>query len=361
MPITYLKRAEIDSLKWDKCVNFHLINSAVFAQHWFLDGCCERWDAVVVGDYQAVLPLPIRRKWGVDYVYPPFFAFRLGFFGKELTQKEMDEALDLVAKKFKWADMFFSADIQYKKGNIIPHRTYLLDLQADYETVRKNYHESHRRNCKKGKEENHRIVFDADPQEIINLFRNNRGKEASVGYKASDYEALLHIVSLLRTQKAVEIAGVRNEDGVLCAGAFFPFWDGKYSFLFSGRNSDKQSRSLYFLIDDFIVRHAGEARFLDFNGSDNPAIARFYAGFGAKEMLFTQLTINQLGLLQRGALLFKRMLNFRLSQLKSKTHLKCAYSKSDGRKKKMLRVLLILSFIFKGTSKNSFFQFNFSK
>lgn len=310
MPITYLKRAEIDISKWSNCVNSCIGEASVFAQHWFLDKHCKHWDAIVVGDYQAVLPLPIRRKFGIEYVYPPFFASRLGFFGEKLSQKETDEALDLVTKKFKWADLIFHSPIDYKKGKLLPHRTYLLDLHENYETIRKNYHESHRRNCKKGQAENLEIVFDATPKEIIDLFRNNRGKEDSVGYKTSDYEDLLRIISLLQEKKAVEIVGVRNGDGVLCAGAFFPFWGEKYHFLFSGRIADKQSRSLYFLMDNFIARHAEEAMFLDFNGSDNPHIARFYAGFGAKESTFTQLIMNQLHFVQKWGIFLKRKWRF---------------------------------------------------
>ena len=314
MSITYLKRAEIDSLKWDKCINSHLVTATVFAQHWFLDECCKKWDAIVVDDYRAVLPLPIRRKFGIDYVYPPFFASRLGFFGEELTQKEINEALDWVAKKFKWADLVFNSDIYYEQGTLFSRRTYLLDLNADYETIQKNYHESHRRNCKKGQEEGLELVFDAEPKEIIALFRSNRGKDASVGYKKQDYDNLLHIISLLQKQKAVEIVGVRNRNGILCAGSFFPFWGEKYYFLFSGRKIDKQSRSLYFLMNNFIARHAektGKNMFLDFNGSNNPHIARFYIGFGAKETTFTKLTINQLNCVQKAALFVKRRRNFK--------------------------------------------------
>ena len=305
MAITYLKRAEIDVLKWDRCVNSHSV-ATVFAQHWFLDSCCKEWEAVVIDDYRAVLPLPVRRKWGITYAYPPFFAPRLGFFGEELTQQEIEAALDLAAKKFKWIDLLFRSDIQYKKGKIASHKTYILDLHSDYETVRKHYRESHRRNCKKGQEENLTLVFDAEPKEIVDLFRNNRGKEASVGYKERDYSNLLNIISLLQERKSVEVLGVRNADGVLCAGAFFPFREGKYYFLFSGRTTDKQSRCLYFLIDNFISCHAGKNLSLDFNGSDNPDIARFYAGFGAKEHTFAQLTINKLNFLQRFALFLKR-------------------------------------------------------
>ena len=306
MSVTYLSRAEIDVLKWDSCVNSHLTTDTVFARHWFLDSCCKEWNAVIIDDYRAVLPLPVRRKFGINYAYPPFFASRLGFFGDELTQQEIDTALDVVAKKFKWADLIFNADISYKKGNIVSHKTYILDLHSDYVTVRKNYRESHRRNCKKGQEENLKIVFDANPKEIIDLFRNNRGKEASVKYKDSDYSNLLNIISLLQEKKTVEVLGVCNREGVLCAGAFFPFWKGKYYFLFSGRSTDKQSRSLYFLIDNFIRHHVAENRFLDFNGSNNPDIARFYAGFGAKAHTFNQLIINRLNIIQRFALFLKR-------------------------------------------------------
>ncbi|MCL2132024.1 MAG: GNAT family N-acetyltransferase [Lentimicrobiaceae bacterium] len=306
MTITYLKRAEIDLSKWEQCVNSHAVTAIVFGQHWFLDNCCTTWHAFVVDDYRAVLPLPVRKKFGITYVYPPFWAFRLGFFGEELTQNEIDEVFDCAAKKFRWADLFFSSDIQYKKGNIFPHKTYMLDLQEDYYAIRRNYHESHRRNCKKGQTENLEIVFDAKPQEIIDLFRNNRGKDVSVSYKESDYADLLRITALLQERKSIEIVGVRNAEGVLCAGAFFAFWEKKYHFLFSGRSADKQSRSLYFLIDDFIFRHAGKDLSLDFNGSNNPDIARFYAGFGAKEKTFNQLIISRLNKIQRLALLLKR-------------------------------------------------------
>ena len=304
--ITYLKRAEIDVLKWERSINSRPATATVFAQCWFLDSHCKEWGAVIVDDYRAVFPLPIRKKFGINYAYPPFFVSRLGFFGAELTQKEIDEVLDVVAKKFKWADLLFSSDIQYKKGNIFLHQTYILDLHSDYETIRKKYHESHRRNCKKGREENLRLVFDAEPKEIINLFRNNRGKEASIGYKERDYRDLLNIIVLLQEKKSVEVLGVCNADGVLCAGAFFPFWKGKYYFLFSGRTADKQSRSLYFLLDNFIACHAEKSLFLDFNGSNNPDIARFYAGFDAKQHTFAQLIINRLNIIQNLAFFLKR-------------------------------------------------------
>ena len=306
MSITYLKRAEINILKWERCVNADLARAVVFAQHWFLDKCCKQWHAIIVDDYRAVLPLPIRRKFGVNYVYPPFFAARLGFFGERLTQTEINEVLNLVAKKFKWADLVFNSGISYKKEAVVSHKTYILDLNADYNAIQKKYHESHKRNCKKGQAENLKLVFDADPKAIIDLFKNNRGKESYVGYKEQDYNDLLNIIVLLQERRAVEVAGICNAEGVLCAGAFFTFWGEKYQFLFSGRDSRTQSRSLYFLIDNFILRHAGENRQLDFNGSNNPDIARFYAGFGAKETIFNQLIINRLNLIQRAVLFIKR-------------------------------------------------------
>jgi len=286
MSINYLKRAEIDVLKWNQCVNSNVETAAVFAQHWFLDNHCKQWHAVVVDDYRAVLPLPIRRKFGINYVYPPFFAARLGFFGDELTQNEIDAVFDLLAKQFQWADLFFYSNISYKKEIVVKHKTYVLDLQENYNALQKKYHESHKRNCKKGQAENLKLAFDADPKSIINLFRNNRGKEASVRYKERDYNDLLNIITLLQTEKAVEVVGVYNADDVLCAGAFFTSWGKKYHFLFSGRSADKQSRSLYLLVDNFIFHHAGEDKLLDFNGSNNSDIARFYAGFGAKETVF---------------------------------------------------------------------------
>ena len=308
MNITYLQRDKIDANKWDKCVESNLETANLSAMSWYLDICCKDWGALIIDDYRSVIPLPYRKKHGIEYVYPPFFAHKLGFLGDELTQAETEKAIDWIAKNYKWADLIFTSNIYYKRGKTILHQASLLDLRPDYETILKKYHSINRENSQRAKKENLKLIFDIEPKKIIELFKNNRGKDASVGYQDSDYDNLANVITLLQERKAVEVVGVFNADGVLCAGAFFTISAKRYHLSFSARNVEIKSKCLYFLIDNFIFRHAGEDMFLDFIGSDNPNIAKFYAGFGSKEYTFTQLTINNLNILQQFALSIYRKL-----------------------------------------------------
>jgi hypothetical protein len=57
--------------------------TAVFMPNiWHLDRTAVVWDALVWGDYEFVMPLPVRKKWGIQYVYQPLFCQQLGIFPK---------------------------------------------------------------------------------------------------------------------------------------------------------------------------------------------------------------------------------------------------------------------------------------
>jgi hypothetical protein len=78
--LIFHKNKTIDRKKWDDCIaNSH--NSLLYAYAWYLDIVAENWDAIVLGDYDAVMPLPYNRKlFGLKQVYQPFFAQQLGVF-----------------------------------------------------------------------------------------------------------------------------------------------------------------------------------------------------------------------------------------------------------------------------------------
>jgi hypothetical protein len=60
--ITYLKHTEIDKYKWDACIT-RASNSLVYAYSWFLDVVSPNWDALILDDYTAVMPITHRKKY----------------------------------------------------------------------------------------------------------------------------------------------------------------------------------------------------------------------------------------------------------------------------------------------------------
>lgn len=81
--IRYLKNNEIDVKKWDACVE-QSPNGLLYASSFFLNNLC-MWDALVLNDYEAVMPLPKRKKWGVEYIYNPAYAAQCGVTGNNIN------------------------------------------------------------------------------------------------------------------------------------------------------------------------------------------------------------------------------------------------------------------------------------
>ena len=59
--IEYLTRDKIDINKWDECVN-KASNEVIYARGIYLDKICTNWDALVINNYELVMPLPWRKK-----------------------------------------------------------------------------------------------------------------------------------------------------------------------------------------------------------------------------------------------------------------------------------------------------------
>ena len=51
---------------------------------------------------------------------------------------------------------------------------------------------------------------------------------------------------------------------------------------------------MFYLIDRFIARHAASDTVLDFAGSNDEQLARFYAGFGSEKETYIRIVKNRL-------------------------------------------------------------------
>ena len=55
--------ATLDPDRWDACVRSN--NREVFSEWWYWNAVCSEWRAWVKGDYEDVLAIPMKRKWGI--------------------------------------------------------------------------------------------------------------------------------------------------------------------------------------------------------------------------------------------------------------------------------------------------------
>ena len=311
--ISYLTHNQIDMQRWDKCIA-QSPDGNVYCWSWYLDVVHPGWESLVEDDYETVMPLTGNKKFGINYLFQPFFSQRLGIFSKkEISAEKTSEFLEAIPEKFKFAEFnceSFSVTKDFKDSKlcaITPHRNIELSLANDYSTIFANYNSNTKRNLAKAKKENLQIVEDAEPSLIVELFRKNRGQEIK-HWGDIEYARLLNLIETAKKHESCLVLAAKNSDNQIVAGAFFMMSHNKIVFLFSGSDeSNKESHGLTFLLDYVIEKFSGSGKILDFEGSDNEGLARFYKGFGGEEKYYLGLRLNRLNKIFNFALkIFKR-------------------------------------------------------
>ena len=294
--IRYLQHDEIDFGKWDRCIA-NSINGIVYANSWYLDRVCDRWDALVYGDYLYVMPLVWRRKFRISYVYQPFFTQQLGVFSAfQVDPEMMSSFLYTIPKNFRLVEMNLNSGNFPVTGNgwIKENTTYHLLLDHPVETLREQYSENTLRNLKKAGQQKLFAAPVHNVDEFIAFTKNNL-QEKSLYIKPFHYQNLKRLISHALYHHQGELAGVFNSENQLVAAVFFVWSNRKVIYLAassSGEGYDK--KAMFLLIDHFIERHAGNELILDFEGSNIPGVARFYEGFGAHPVSYFSVRRNTL-------------------------------------------------------------------
>jgi len=293
-----VENSDLDKIKWDHLLE-NYPNPFPYSQSWYLDIVSPDWKALVVNDYDFVLPLPQRKKWGFNYVYPPEFTQQLGVFGKELASpKLIEEIIEKASKHFSFLEFNLNQDNKPIFSHLLTknkqRKNLELDLSSDYDALFKNFHKNTQRNIKKAiasglemKEVDHTDL-------IISTFFENKAKELKG--KRINSSLLESLCSAAKEKNALNSYHIYKDDAFL-GGAIFLNFQNRKVFLFSSINADgRKNRAMFFLINSLIESYAGQNIILDFEGSDNSELANFYHRFGAKEKLYLHVVINRLPL-----------------------------------------------------------------
>lgn len=293
--IQYLEHNQIDKKKWDatieECGN-------IYAYSWYLDIVHPGWEALVEEDYQSVMPLTGGKKFGVNYLYQPYFVQQLGVFSKSPISPEMTQAfLNAIPSKYRFAEIRLNEENALNDNiqGVEFHRNVLLDLNQDYEAIRANYHQNTKRNLTKAEGNNLQLVNTVIPYHVVALFTDNRGALLDK-WGDAEYARLTTLAKVAVNKKHAFILGV-TEKGVgqlICAAIFMKTQD-RITFLFSGLTEEgKQRQAMTYLLDQVIRQFANQPITFDFEGSDDDNLARFYLGFGGKEVKYPSYTFNRL-------------------------------------------------------------------
>lgn len=294
--IQYLKHSEIDQAKWDKAID-NSTNGLVYAYSWVLDHMTDRcWDALVTDDYSFVFPLPWTSKWGIKYLYQPYFCQQLGLFAPvEITAPLLNRFLAAIPKHFRYWNIQLNSRnyVDNPSVSLLLRTTYQISLQRDYQDLEKNFSRDAKKNLTKAANAGFDWVKTTDLSIISRVYIEAYGKHYP-GIDSIMKKVMACMESAVASNNGFTRA-VYGKDGELwCAGFFFYAKNHIHYALAAPTEEGKKFGATHTLISEVVREFSGKDLIFDFEGSDIPSVAFFYAKFGSQPISYPTIIYNGL-------------------------------------------------------------------
>jgi len=292
--VRYIKHVDIDKIRWDEVVG-QSANCRVYALSWYLDRVSEDWDALVWGGYEYVMPLTIRRKWGIKYLFPPLYCQQLGIFPVPPRQIQI-EFSNRIRELFSFIQIQVNSqmDPEAFPGLAVNSRVNLvLPLIESYAVLSGNYSKDRARNLLVAKKSGITVLTGMNARE----YTSHKSMVMSRTINDSLSGALEAIISYTQSIGKGFIMKAYTVHNEICAAAFFVRSGSRLVYLSAfSTDEGRETSAMTAIIDKLIREQAGSGLLLDFEGSSIPGIAKFMKGFGAQPETYYQLKYNHLPL-----------------------------------------------------------------
>ena len=280
--IKLLGHTEIDRERWDYCIS-NSVFETIYPYSWYLDLVSPGWDALVLDDFRAVMPLTWTKKLGFRLMLQPILAQQLGIFSRDpLDTALLEEFLNTIPARFRYIDICLNMENRNIPGKweSFERHNYELDLSLPEDS----YNNNTRRNLQKGQSREFEFRNISAGEYLYLKFHGMKDTRPSVRW--SYLENLFE--GLIKLRKA-EIFGLFMGDN-LQAAAILGYAVSRTIYL-NGCNSDagKENRAMFVLMDKLISQSRGADRIFDFEGSNISGVARFYEGFGGKRTVYPRI------------------------------------------------------------------------
>ena len=277
--LRYLTRKEIDAGRWDACID-GAATPLVYARSEYLDAMAPHWNAVVSDDYQAVMPLPFKIKWGLRYVTMPAFIQQLGIFSAGPTSSELrQQCMALAEKRFRFGDYHFHHG--HPEPRFRPRNNFVLSLHAGYDTIRAHYRQDLQKNLARAQKFSLDFRAATDVAEVIRLYRSlYHQRQPSI--TDADYRNFEKLCRQLQQRKQVVLRAVYDGRQLLATALCLKDHQRLYLLMSATTGEGRKKGANHFLIDRLVHEFSGTDMILDFEGSEVPGIAHFYKNFGTQ-------------------------------------------------------------------------------
>ncbi len=300
MKILHLRHNQIDRIKWDATIAQSLCDLP-YAYSWYLDVVCPMWEALATEDYAFVMPLPLKKKWGISYLIHPIWVQQLGIFSAQEVTSEIFNAF-----RCRIPYLVYDFNINYLNSRVSclvsSHKTNLIiPCNKNIDPIRKQYTTNTRRNITKtnkcGLE-----IREASIDEFVALWQTENQSMRSdlhttirplveAAFKSRDAINCVSKVDIAEGNFTPHLFGVYRE-GRLVASLFGIQTRTRFIYLIPVSNREGKECCAMFALVDHILETicCPQGLTFDCEGSMIEGVARFYRGFGAVEQPYASIS-----------------------------------------------------------------------
>lgn len=295
--LKYLLHSEIDKVKWNHCIN-KSNNALLYAEAEYLDALAVNWDALVLNDYESVMPLCWKSKWGIKYLYQPTFVQQSGIFStKPLSDKAIQEFINAAAMHFKFAEISlnYSNLVNNLNCSFIIRNNFILSLEGGYEITYNNYKPYIRERLNRLKKFNMKYQVSDDTDGAIKLYQQTYGGRFK-GISNQTFERFKNLCNQYQKKQRAFVREVREDSTQELLAIVLLIKDEKRIYNLASTVTEKGKKLLanYFLYDKIFQEFSAQGLCFDFEGSDLPGVSYFYEKFADNNQSYPFVKWNNL-------------------------------------------------------------------
>ncbi|NBU35145.1 MAG: hypothetical protein EBS35_01030 [Bacteroidetes bacterium] len=276
MAISWVKREEIDKVKWNSCIHY-AYNGNVFGYIWYLDFIGKSWTALIEDDYQAVMPLIFRPGLNKQEVFQPSFIRELGVFSyAPLNANRVKLFYDAIPEVYRCINLRVSEECKPADNHgftVKEHTNHVLSLLQSYDVLANRYSPAFKNALNRSLTQKLRSSESISPEQFAAFYeKNGKGKKSQ---RVKDKHALLRIIYNALHRGWGFLSGITDENGELLAADFYITSHSRMLSLAPVVSKNGESSGAAAMQFDFLLRtNAGKPLLFDFNEDQsfiNPA------------------------------------------------------------------------------------------
>ena len=281
-----IKRKDLDVDKYSKALN-DALNYRIYAEHWYLDVLTnEKWECLVFGDYEVIMPIPLQFKFGFKFVLQPIYCQQLGVFYEKEISDELFKEFERKLHSYRVRAYHFNEENTERYNPEGEKKVnYVLDLNRPYEEIYNSYRKDRKKNLAKSsilnftfnKSEDFHYLFKFIDKEYNHLYKFIKGKETLFNVLDEKGHLLSYSISMNQEMSNIRIF-VCSKNRIILIG--------------SARNKSNKSKSEFssYLLDSVVQEFAETTKLIDFEGSNVTGIADFNRSFGASKVIYKKFS-----------------------------------------------------------------------